>query len=42
MTYVFRYVKMMIMEQKLVFYVDRYVEINSAYLISIIVIHVSV
>lgn len=45
MIYVFRYVKKVIMEQKLVFYVDRYVEINTvttAYLISIMVIHLSV
>lgn len=45
MTYVFRSVGKVIVEQTLVFYVDQYVEIdavNAAYLLSIMVIRVSV
>lgn len=41
MTYHFMYVKV-IMEQKLVFYVDQNVIVYTAYFISIMVIHVSV
>lgn len=45
MTYVFRSVRKVIVEQTLVFYVDHYVEINvvnAAHLLSIMVIRVSV
>lgn len=42
MSYVFRYVTKVIMEQKLVFYVGKKLIVNKAYLISIMVIHISV